>query len=188
MKKTQLFLLTCSILSFTAVKSFAKESSPYGIVSFDLCITESKYGKQEQESLEKLKNQMATLMGDLEKQLTEIATKFQDADFVDSLSPEAEQEMKSRYQTLGEELNRYQNQYIQLMQQANMKLVQTMNDHVTKASERIAKKKKIPMVMREEACFHYQPELDITTEVVAEMDKTFDLHTQHTPQTESTQK
>jgi len=187
MKKPHLFLFILSLLCFSSLKSFAQDN-PYGIVNFALCITESNHGKQEQEAFEKLKQQMTTLMTDIEKQLNEIAVKFQDADFVDSLSPEAEQEMKARYQTLGEELNRYQNQYVQLMQQANMKLVQTMNDHIARASETIAKRKNLPMIMREEVCFHYHPELDITSEVIEEMNKTFEIQNQQTAQVEPIQK
>ncbi|MCB1106631.1 MAG: OmpH family outer membrane protein [Chlamydiia bacterium] len=174
MKKRQVVILLISLLCLTSFKLSAEEKIPYGIVNFPNCVTESKYGKQEQESFEKLRSQMTTLMTDIEKQLNDIATKFNDPDFVDSLSPEAEQEMKSRFQTLSEELNRYQNQYMQVMQQANMKLMQTMNGHVSKASESIAKKRKLPMVVREEACFFYNPSFDITPSVIEEMDKSYD--------------
>ncbi len=172
MKKRQVFILLTTLFCLSSIKSYAEEI-PYGIVNFNNCVTESHYGKQEQESFEKLREQMTSLMSDIEKQLNEIATKFNDPEFVDSLSPEAEQEMKARFQTLNEELNRYQNQYMQVMQQANMKLMQTMNNHVSKASEIIAKKRKLPMVVREEACFFYNPSFDITPSIIDEMDKSF---------------
>lgn len=170
MKKRQIFILLTTLFCLSSFKSFTEEI-PYGIVNFGSCVTDSKHGKQEQESFEKLRKQMTTLMTDIENQLNEIATKFQDPEFIDSLSPEAEQEMKARFQTLNEELNRYQNQYMQVMQQANMKLMQTMNNHISKASESIAKKKKIPMIVREEACFFYDPSFDITASIIEEMDK-----------------
>lgn len=172
MRKRQIFTLLTTLFCLTSLKSFAEEI-PYGIVNFGNCVTESMYGKQEQESFEKLREQMTSLMTDIEKQLNEIATNFQDPEFVDSLSPEAEQELKSRFQTMNEELNRYQNQYMQVMQQANMKLMQTMNNHVAKASETIAKRRKLPMVVREEACFFYNPSFDITVSIVEEMDKSY---------------
>ena len=172
MKKRQIFILLTTLFCLTSLKSFAE--IPYGIVNFPTCVTESKYGKQEQESFEKLREQMTTLMTDNEKQLNDIATKFNDPEFVDSLSPEAEQELKAKFQTLSEELNRYQQQYMQVMQQANMQLMQTMNGRVQTASKVIAKKRKLPMVVREEACFHYDPSFDITKSVIAEMDKSFD--------------
>lgn len=174
MKKRQIFTLFISLFFLTSLKSFAEEKIPYGIVNFPSCVADSKHGKQEQEAFEKLREQMTTLMTDIDKQLNDIATSFNDPDFIDKLSPEAEQELKSRFQALNEELNRYQNQYMQVMQQANMKLMQTMNSHVSKASEIIAKKRHLPMVVREEACFFYNPTFDITKAVIDEMDKTFD--------------
>lgn len=174
MKKRQIFILLTTLFCLTSLKSYAEEKIPYGIVNFTTCITESKFGKQEQENFEKLREQMTTLINDYNKQLQDIANKFQNPDFVDSLSPEAEQEMKAKFQTLSEELNQYQNQSMQVMQQANMQLVQTMNTHVQNASERIAKQKKLPMVVREEACFFYNPSFDITKSVIDEMDKNFD--------------
>lgn len=174
MNKRQIFILLISLFCLTSMKSFAAEEIPYGIVNFGSCVLESKYGKQEQESFEKIRGQMTSMMSDIKKQLEEIETKFHDPEFVDSLSPEAEQEMKGKFQTLSEELNRYQNQYVQVMQQANMELMQTMNTHVSKASEAIAKQKKLPMVVREEACFFYNPSFDITKSIIDEMNKSYD--------------
>ncbi|MDN3509487.1 MAG: OmpH family outer membrane protein [Candidatus Neptunochlamydia sp.] len=172
MKKRQIFILLTTLFCLSSFKSFTEEIS-YGIVNYGNCVINSKYGKQEQESFEKLREQMTKLMTDIEKQLNNIAIKFQDPEFIDSLSPEAEQEMKARFNSLNEELNRYQNQYMQVMQQANMKLMQTMNNHISKASETIAKKKKIPIVVKEEACFFYNPSFDITTSIIEQMDKSY---------------
>jgi len=187
MKKRQIFILLTALFCLTSLKSFAQDI-PYGIVNFPNCVTESKYGKQEQEAFENIKTQMTTLMSDIEKQLNEIATKFQDPEFVDSLSPEAEQEIKARFQTLSEEHHRYQNQYVQVMQQANMKLLQVMNNHVAKASETLAKQKNLPMVVREEACFFYNPTFDITLDVIKELDKNFDKDSKKTAQAEPAKK
>lgn len=173
MKKRQIFILLTSLFCLTSLKSFAGEQIPYGIVNFSTCITESKFGKQEQENFEKLREQMTTLINDYNKQLNDIATKFNDPEFVDSLSPEAEQEMKAKFQTLSEELNQYQNQSMQVMQQANMQLVQSLSIQVQNASEQIAKNRNIPMVVNKEACFFYNPSFDITSAVVDEMDKSF---------------
>ncbi|MCB1084892.1 MAG: OmpH family outer membrane protein [Chlamydiia bacterium] len=178
--KKHLFTLIAALFSLAAIKGSA-ENIPYGIVNFPNCVTESKYGKQEQESFEKLRDQITTLMGDYESQLNEIATKFNDPEFVDSLSPEAEQELKAKFQTLSEELNRTQNQYMQVMQQANMKLMQTMKGHISTASEAIAKKRKLPMVVQEEACFYFNPSFDITKSVIEEMDKRFDQENKKDP-------
>ncbi|MCB1073895.1 MAG: OmpH family outer membrane protein, partial [Chlamydiia bacterium] len=158
---------------FFLTSAYAQGNSA-GIVNFTTCITESKYGQQEQEAFDDVRNKITAIMTDLEGQLTEIATKLQDPEFVDSLSPEAEQEMKSRFQSMNEELGRYQSQYYQVMNQANMKLIQLMSSYVAQASESIEKKQKLSVVLNKEACFYYEAKQDITAAVISEMDKNFE--------------
>ncbi len=145
-----------------------------GIVNFTTCMTESKLGQQEQSSFESLKTQMSTLLEDTEKQINELATKFNDADYMDGLSPDAEEVMKNKFTTLNEEMNRYQNQYYQVLNQANMKIVQSLGASIQTASSSVASSKKLSMVMNKEACFYAAPTLDVTNLVIAEMDKTFE--------------
>lgn len=173
--KLRKFFLSFAACTFLFLSSaHAAQNSSAGIVNFTTCITESKYGQQEQASFEDVQNKMSSIMKDLEGQLQEIAGKFQDPDFIDSISPEAEQEMKARFQTINEELSRYQNQYYQVMNQANMKLVQLMSQHVSDAAESIAKKQKLSVILNKEACFYYDTKQDITAAVVSEMDKSFE--------------
>ena len=61
---------------------------------------------------------MASLLEDTEKQINELATKFNDPEFLDALSPEAEEELKNKFRSLNEDLNRYQNQYYQVLNQS----------------------------------------------------------------------
>ena len=55
-----------------------------------------------------------------------------------------------------------------------MKLIQTMNQHVNQASNIVAKKDKLSIVLREDTCFYYTDSDDITTQVIKEMDKDYD--------------
>jgi len=189
MKIRHVFFTILCLGCFLSAPSFAaSDSMNYGIINFATCVTESEYGKQEQEAFENIKTQMTTLMTDIEKQLNDLADKFNNPEFVDSLSPEAEQEMKARFQSLNEELNRYQNQYYQVMNQANMKLVQTMSTHVNQASETVAKQKKIAMVLNKDAAFFYQPSQDITALVIKEMDNSFAKESKNQKPEEATKK
>jgi outer membrane protein len=152
----------------------AAESAPnYGVVNFGTCVSDSKLGKQEQASFETLKKQMTTLLEDTEKQLNELSAKFNDPEFLDGLSPEAEEELKTKFRTLNEELGRYQNQYYQVMNQANMRIMQTLQVSINTAAEKVAKEKKLTMVVNKDACFYFTPGLDVTTLVIGEMDKIF---------------
>jgi len=152
----------------------APDTSNVGIVNFSSCITDSKLGKQEQASFESLKKQMTSMLEETEKQLNEISSKFNDPDYLDGLSPEAEEELKVKFRTLNEELSRYQNQYYQVLNQANMRIVQTLSNSINTAAEKVAKNKHLTMVLNKDACFFYTPALEVTSLVVAEMDRTFE--------------
>ncbi|MBF8262568.1 MAG: Skp-like protein [Parachlamydiales bacterium] len=145
------------------------------VVNFSTCITNSKYGKKEQENFESLRKQLSSLIDDTEKELKDLSAKFEDSEYLDSLSPKAEEEMKARFQTLNEDLSRYQGQFYQVMQQAQMQLVHKMSAQITRASEKVAKDKKLDYVINKEACFYYRPDLELTQQVISEMDKNFDV-------------
>lgn len=170
------FLLTSLSALLLSINAFAaSEPSPtVGIVNFATCITDSKLGKQEQASFESLKKQMSSLLEDTEKQLNEIAAKFNDKEYLDGLSPEAEKELQTKFQLLNEELGRYQNQYYQVLNQANMRIVQTISNTINEASQKVAKEKHLTMIINKDACFFFSPQLEITPTIIAEMDRSFD--------------
>lgn len=168
------FVPALFIATLLTTAGFSAEAAQnFGIVNFGTCVSDSKLGKQEQASFESLKKQMTSLLEETEKQLNELSTKFNDPDYLDGLSPEAEEELKVKFRTLNEELNRYQNQYYQVMNQANMRIMQTMAVGINSASEKVAKDRKLSMVVNKDACFFFTPGLDVTNFVITEMDKAF---------------
>jgi len=171
MKKLKSSILLASLL--LAGSTFA-DNALTGVVNFTTCITDSKSGKKEQENMEAIRNQMASLIEDTEKELKELSAKFEDTELLDSLSPKAEEEMKVRFQALQEDLGRYQNQYYQVLQHAQYQLIQKMSGNIAKAAETIAKQKKLDYVINKEACFYIRSDLDVTNAVIAEMDKSFE--------------
>lgn len=173
----KIFVLVCCILPLT--KSLpSQEQSALAVVNFATCITESKFGKQEQENLENMRKQMSTMSEETKKELDSISAKFEDADYMDGLSPKAEEELRTKYQALNEDLARYQQQFYQVSQQASYQLMQKMNEIISKASHNVALSKKLTYVVNREACFYYKPESDITQEVIKEMDREFSAITQ----------
>ena len=171
------FFLGAAALSLVAGTAVAQDNPFLGVVNFSSCITDSKYGKKEQENLENLRKQMASLIENTEKELKEIATKFEDTEYLDSLSPKAEEELKVKFQTLQEDLGRYQNQFYQVLNHANYQMVQKLSASISSAAEKVAKSKKLDYVINKEACFYIRPDLDVTPFVINEMDKTFELDT-----------
>lgn len=146
-----------------------------GVVNFTSCVTDSKYGKKEQENFEALRKQMASMIENTENQLKEIASKFEDTEYLDSLSPKAEEEMKVKFQTLQEEHSRYQNQFYQVLNHANQQLIQKMSLSIATAAKEVAEKQKLDYVINKEACFYIRPGLDVTAQVIKEMDVKYEI-------------
>jgi len=141
-----------------------------GVVDLKYCVENSKLGKKEQEGFDAMRKQMETVLGEKEKVLTDMNTKLNDADYLDSLTLEAETELKRKFRTLGQEFGGLQQQYVQIMQQANFKLVQALTDAVTNASEKLAKDKGYDLLQNSETLFYSNPDLDVSAEIVKLMD------------------
>jgi len=157
--------------------AFASEAN-IGAVNFATCIAESKCGKKEQENFENLRKQMSSLVETTEKQLKEISGKLEDSEYLESLSPKAEEELKAQFQERQEEMNRYQNQFYQVLQHANYQMLQKMNQNIAAAAEKVAQQKNLTHVVNRELCFYIAPEFDITSSIITEMDQSFDSEQQ----------
>lgn len=155
-----------------AATVFSSESTKIGVVNFSTCITESKYGKKEQSELENIKNQYSSLIEDTEKELKDITKKLEDEEYLEGLSPEATDELKIKYQTLSGDIQKYQSQLYQVLNQAHYFFVQKISHQIAKASEEIAKKKKFDLIFNKEACFYNKS--DITSDIIKIMDKNFE--------------
>ncbi|MBA3816668.1 MAG: OmpH family outer membrane protein [Parachlamydiaceae bacterium] len=145
------------------------------IVNFKTVVEKSKLGQKEQANFDAMKKQMETVLLEKEKSLNEIASKFNDIDYLDSLSPEAETELKNKFRTLNTEFNQQQNQFYQALSQTNMKIVQKLTDAITKASSEFAKKNQIDIVLNEDSCFVTSPALDVSAAVTKILDETPDV-------------
>lgn len=142
-------------------------------VNFKNCVENSAMGKDEQTQFESLKKEMETTLQAKEKELNALAEKLNDVDYLDSLSLEAETDLKRKFRTLNQEMGAMQNQYYQTLQQANYKIVQKLQEAVAGASATVAKNDKIDLILNEETCFYESANLDITPVVVAEMNKNY---------------
>ena len=169
------FFSAAVILTVLAGAAVAVENPLIGVVNFTTCITDSKYGKKEQESLEGLRKQMSSLVENTEKELRELSSKFDDTEYLDSLSPKAEDELKAKHQSLSEDMGRYQQQFYQVLNQANSQLIQKMIQIIGKASKIVAEQKRLDCIINQEACFYTKADLDVTTMVIEEMNRQFDV-------------
>lgn len=180
MKTLAKFLSALGLLSLFAFAPLAAEqaaASPkapsVAIVDFRKCVEESLLGQHEKEAFDSMKNQMQQSLEQKEKELTELTAKCNDADFMDSLAPEAEAEMKEKYRTLTQEIGQIQNRFYQMLNQANFKIIQNISSTVSDAAKAVAKSMGYDMVLNEETCFYFTDAHDITKQVISEMNTRF---------------
>ena len=168
-----LFVVAATLLCSQPADLGAAEPS-VAIVDFKQCAEDSKLGKQQQENFEGLKQQIQDVMDEKEKEIKELTEKFQDPDFLDSLSPEAEAKLKEDYQRKSYEHNQMQQQFYQTLQQANMQIVRLIGETVQEHAKLIAKEKNIDLVLNAEGLFYFNAPFDLTNDVVAAMNVAFD--------------
>lgn len=146
-----------------------------GFINFKKCIESSKQGQHEKKAFEVLKNQMSETLEKTDKELATLARQLEDQDYLEGLSPKAEEELKQKFQVLSQDFSRYQNQYYQLLNQANYKMLQTMHDKVSSAAEIVRVQKALSIIINEDSAFAFSSNFDFTNEAIREMDRKFDL-------------
>lgn len=169
MKKLNYLILCAGAVLATAMPGYGADK--IGVVSFKTCLEESKIGKQEQANFDAMKKQMETVLEEKGKVLESIELKKRDADYMDSLSPEMETEFNRKARALESEFMQLQNQYMQTLQQANVKILQKLNDLISQASKEIAPAQRFDMILNDEACYFCSPALDISTQIAKKMDE-----------------
>lgn len=174
-KMMKQFMASTLIVGLAAVLCSATPAAGINIryVNFKECVESSEMGKAEQSQFEAMKKQMETTMEAKDKELASLAEKLNDADYLDSISPEAETELKRKYRALTQEMGGMQNQFMQTLQQANYKIIQKMQEAVAGASGEVAKAERIDFIVNEDVCFHKGKEYDITKSVVAKMNESY---------------
>lgn len=172
--KQKIFSLLIGIATLSSPCLLEGLDNKIGVVSFANCIQESKYGKQEQSTIKAMQNQITSLIEDTEKQLQEIASKLNDAEYIDALSPEGEQELKIKFQNHQEDLQRYQQQYYQFINQANYKVMQTMNFHIKNAAKIVSAKLNLDYIFDENSVICNNAGIEVTNQIIQELDMLFD--------------
>lgn len=160
-------------LALSSATTTQNSTLKVGIVNLKACFEGSKLGKQEQGRFEEIKKQLESTIEAKEKELNEMAPKFSD-EYLDTLSPEAEAELKGKYQRLAQDLSQQQNQYYNMLNQANYQIVQTVSESVAQAAKKVAASKGLDLTINEDVCFFHNPAFDISKDVIAEMDAQFE--------------
>ena len=171
--KKNILSLVAVICLFAATPNLDGAEAKIGIVNFKTCVETSKIGAKEQANFETMKKQMEDVLSEKEKTLNNLAAKFNDADYLDSLSKDAEAEMKHQFRTLSQEMQQHQSQYYQVLQQANFKIIQKIGEAISEASKVVAKNKNLEVILNEEMAFYHDDALDVSKDVVTVMDQQY---------------
>lgn len=161
--------LLCLTLFASGSVDAAAGTPKIAFIDFKQCVEKSEVGKREQQKFEQLNEKIKEAMESKEKELSEVARLWNDPDHRDSLSPEAEEELSKRGNRLRMEYEEMRKRSVEMLQQANFQVVQTISAAVGKAAETVAAAKGYSMVMNKEACFFTDQAFDITAAVVAQM-------------------
>ncbi len=164
----------------TGSQQGSNQTSKICVLNTRRCLEESKMSKQERQTLEKMKNQMESVLKDKEKAIHSIENKLRDEDYMDSISDEAERELRHKKKILieeGVELNR---QFSENLEMTNMKIMQTIIEAINKASKEVVqemanKNQPVDLILTSEACTYFNPTLDITNQVLIKMDAIHEL-------------
>jgi outer membrane protein len=173
-KATIAFMAVLALVGFNTAEAASTTPPKIGVVNFKEVVEKSKIGKHEQQTFEAMREQMEKIIGEKEKAINEVGSKLQDEDYLDGLTPDAENELKHQYRVAAQELQQIQSQFMQTLQQANFKVVQNISDKVSKASAEVAKKQGLDIIVNNESVFYQNPNHDISALIVEEMDRQFD--------------
>jgi outer membrane protein len=174
-KFISLGLVASMLMSVALFADEAKnEALKVGVVNFKLVVEESKFGKLEQGNFETLKKQIEGVVEEKDKARAELAAKFNDPDYVDSLSPEAENELKHKFRLINQELGQMEAQFYQTLNQANVKILQKLNEMVSKAAVTVAKENQLTLILNDDGCFFYDKTLDVSRKIIANLDALYE--------------
>ena len=172
-KKIMKVGLMLALFSVTALSYADAEEMRIGVVDFRTCLEKSYIGQAEQQKLEAMRNEMVNSLEGKEKLLTEVMDKLKKPEYLDTLSPQAEEELQKQYASLSEEIQMYQNQAYQALNQAQMKMFQSVSEQVAKSAEYLARENNLDIVLNQESCFYFKRPLEMTQIVVQELNRHF---------------
>jgi outer membrane protein len=169
-------IATCVITgaAFFSTSAQASEAPTVGVVNFRQCLEDSKIGKAERGKFDDLRRQMEAVGESKESSLQNLTRKFNDPDYLDGLSPEAEIKAKDEYRQLTQDIAQLQQQYYQILNQANMRILQHVMEEVSGAATEVAKTHSLSLVLNEESSFYHIDALDVSSEVIRILDSRMD--------------
>lgn len=169
-----LSMLYLPVAAAETAKPTVATSTKVGVVMIRACFEQSKQGHKARDTLENMNKQLTTALEEIDRQIEEISAQLDDEASKDALTPEAEKQLQDKFESLSQEREMKRMQFGQQMNQSQMMIMQKIYDHVSRASEKVAKEMGLELVVQEDSALYFAPALDITQTVLQTMDKMFD--------------
>lgn len=173
MKATKFFIHSFFIAVLFSAAAYADDVIKVGVVNFATCMEKSHLGKEETNKLESLRNEMIAVYETKQKEFQEVAEKLNNPDYLDTLTQDAEGELQAKAQNLSQELQIMGQQTGQALQQAEMKMYQSVKTEIDNAAAYIAGEKDFDFILNKDSCFYFKRPQDITPLVVKELNRHF---------------
>lgn len=170
MKKYCATLLVLAAIVSLPCLAAEKSAPSIGTVNLKTVLEKSRIGKEEQARFDQMRKQMEQTLEQKEKELNELAPKFND-EYLDSLTPEAEAELKEKFKNLSQELTQKQNECYQTLNQAQMHVMQKLYEQISEASQKLAADKGLDLIINDEICYFKAEKLDVSSDVVKKLDE-----------------
>ncbi len=172
-KKLFLLLAATSLISTKAALGATSAGAP-GVVNFQTCMEKAKIAQDKRRELENFDKQFRVRIDEIQKHCKEIDEKLNNVEYVDSITAEAEENLKKERQAEMQKLMGTQNEFQQIMQQQQMAFSQSFMISLGDAAQKVAKEKKLSHVIAKEACLYYDDNLDLTEDVITKINALYD--------------
>jgi outer membrane protein len=170
MKKCTAFVFALVLCAAVPCAAAEKNGSvKIGTVSFKTVLEKSQVGIREQAHFDTVRKQMEQSLERQEKELNELAPKFTD-EYLDSLTPEAEAELKEKFRTLSQDLTQKQNEYYQTLQQEQMQVMRKLFEVTSTAASELAKERGYDLILNDESCLYKADGLDLSADIIKKLD------------------
>lgn len=184
MRKFEWLMAACCLTSLSLTgqpPADSKGVNSIGVVNINACVTDSRQGVNIRQTIELINQKAAETLQEIDKQIQDIDTKLSDEHFRDSLTAQAVEQMRQNHEKLLQDREIKSNEFRQQMTQTQMSVLQELVSQVSAASETVVKRKGLSIALSGEAITYYDPSLDITKEVVEELNKTADSADANSP-------
>ncbi len=168
MKKALLGILSLALLSAAAYSQKIR----IGVVNPDYILANSKEGKKILSELQALQKRKEAEIARRQKEIQNLQRKLQTQQGV--MSPQAVQNLQDKIMEKQKALKRYVDDAKDELARANQKKLGAFQQKMLKVIKRVAKAKGLVLVLDKRQVIYSDPVIDISSEVIGELDKMFD--------------